>query len=216
MGSRMAVRFDDSQRWWHNKLGEEQMEAYRAEMTDDLHWLGFDPIYQSDAESFDEVMQFCRGKIPDKFLVDRETYICPSMIPDKHMYPFAPWLTILHVVRDYWSGVRKVIRAGDLVTEHSLYHAFCEMLKIPAPEHWYIPRLQQVVNCGFYSQDMELADVAKSATTGDDWSIHRFREETNARHLIQRLADVCLADRHSPWLLSNLLPRPKVYAGSLL
>jgi glutamyl/glutaminyl-tRNA synthetase len=207
-GGVMHLLLDDLQPYWIQQLGFQQITQYSLAAAEDLRWLGvLDPgtsIISQYRASYrvEEAVRRCRvhanqltGDVPHDY--ERALFSLASE-PDRHFYPYVPYLTACKVAWDHLLGVGHVIRGDDLITEMSLYAYFRERLGYPIPEQTFLPRLRL--------REGELTDVSKTA---GNWKLRDLREQGwTPDRVVNLLADSCLINPAAGWSCANVKPSP--------
>lgn len=142
-GGKFGVRFDDTQRPWIWKLGQEAVDRYREGMKEDLEWLGIQPdYYDSQAAMMEEVesllKEFGYEPRPEMFRALPEADVVGS---NHHFYPYTDRLTAEKVIMDYLEAVTWLIRGKELLTEDCLYQHYADRFEMWSPRRTYLPRL---------------------------------------------------------------------------
>lgn len=207
-GGAFIVRFDDDQPYWRERIGQAAVDESKEGIREDLQWLGIEPdAWTSEAACREQNETFAAdlvlpNVIPDPADRDALPHFCFGVY-----YPYVPYLTLVKVVQDHYEGIDTLIRGEDLATEYSLYCYFCQILKIPRPAFYHLPRLRQLVRNPINNWSaVELSDVSK--THGN----HKIADLRTAgwspKNLIEALAGCCLIDSHGPWTFENVAYSP--------
>ena len=194
-GGKFGLRFDDDQRFWHWKCGD-QLEYYKDQMISDLTWFGVVPDYvHSQMEMAEEarvLLEFYfEYDIPNQaFLHERASELIGS---DIVFYPLVEGITAEKVAFDFIDQVDWCIRGMDLITEDCLYRYFCERFTIATPRMTYIPRLL-----------FEGDEVSKTAGNCKLKDLRNIEPE----EVIQSLAVDCLKSPSDGWRVDNIKSKP--------
>jgi glutamyl/glutaminyl-tRNA synthetase len=207
-GGKFIVRFDDDQPGWLAQLGQEAVYGFRDGIREDLAWLGIEPDAWTSEQDTREQNE-----------ADGKRFLLPNHIPNdvehkahieaklEFMYPYVPYLTLVKVVQDHREGIDTLIRGEDLITEYSLYSYFCQMLEIPTPKFYYLPRLRRTLRqYGPSNNTAALTDVSK---TSGGYKMMTFREKGwDPKQLIEVLGHSCLIDPAKGWTYENIKQAP--------
>lgn len=203
-GGKFIVRIEDDQENWVLQCGRDGTAEIVRGMIDDINWLGIHvDEWQLQSQMHDKRDEWINFLQPyDLRLQKRVFFDQQPELTYRDVYgtfPYAPYLTMEHVVYDAMSGINLVIRGDDLVSEYGLYAFFCEFFGTFRPRHVYIPRLQ-------LPKSELLADISK--TTGNH-QVASFRERgMDPEELHAKLRASCLKDPDELWTLPNLLKEP--------
>jgi glutamyl/glutaminyl-tRNA synthetase len=200
-GGKFMVRFDDSHPMYRETYNVGEIVR---QMRIDIEWLGVKvDIWQSQQEimAATEAEMKARSFKPGPLFCAADSG--PWVGSHRTIERYAPWpheprLTAEHVMMDYLAGVTHVIRGEDLITEYCLYLEYCDVMGIPRPKHYYLPRLLNSSG----------SDISKSAggTTVAKMRAAGYTPE-NVHEILER---GCLVLRDRGWELENLRTRPVV------
>lgn len=199
-GGKFLLRIEDDQTVYEDKISEKTLKEYRDNIIIDFAWAGIIP----DAISYNSE----RGKqLTLKKLIPRSLLeIFPQQARRSQFFPltpgndilflsYTPEYTLNKVIFDYLDNVTYLIRGIDLISEFSLYCFYCNIMNLPIPEHYYIPRLR-------IDEGGDINMVSKSK---GGHSLAELRElGVDPSDLIHSLAESCLIDPSRGWLLDNL------------
>lgn len=205
-GGKFIVRFDDEQEIWGLRQGEILTNKYKENTKHVFEKLGIEvDHYRSDSEM--PIDEFSLELSVEKFLPMRSRVMVDNAPDwanhDTIMYPYHPYLTARKVVADFLDSINLVIRGEDLLTEFSLYSYFCDVLRIPIPEHIYIARLRK--NTG--------AEISKSK--GEFPSVQTLFDEGWTREdILALLRKSCLLDPRGSFSIKNIKNDPRLPNGA--
>lgn len=206
-GGKFIVRFDDEQEIWGLRQGEILTNKYKENTKQVFDKLGINvDNYRSDSEMpIDEYMLELGA---DRLLPMRPKVMMdnsPDWINhDTTLYPYHPHLTARKVVADFLDAINLVIRGEDLLTEFSLYSYFCDALRLPVPEHYYIARVRK-------STGLEI-----SKSNGNFPSIQKmFDDGWTKNKILDMLKTSCLIDPQGPFAAKNIKNDPRLPSGFL-
>lgn len=201
-GGKFILRFDDNQRYWRDKMGEQKTKWICASILEDLEWLEIRPdevIYQSEIEH--GVLNQLENVMRDTSVILRGRYYhdeVPFTKKPYAFYPYTPYYTLEKVWMDFQEGVDNLIRGEDLISEFALYEYFVDLLGLPRVRHTYLPRL-----C---APKGELTDLSKTA---GNFKIKALREMGMAPEQVMLiLRNSCLIHTEEFFSIGNIRETP--------
>lgn len=204
---KFIIRIEDDNQHIIDKYPADKRWGWVECMITDMDWAGLipDQLYcQSNRER--EIQEFMgEAGINPPRQPRRSQHFPLTPQNDTLFYSYVPYFTFKKVILDYLDSVTYLIRGMDLMSEFSLYDWFCEVLNLPIPEQYYLPRLA-------VAQNNDLNQISK---TVGGYTLASFRENgVDCDELEFRLSKSCLIDITKPWTIDNIKTQP-VYDASL-
>lgn len=146
-GGKFYLCFDDDQEIWDLRQSRDDIARIEIRTIRAFKKLGLKIDTITSNTAMDEEIRRYSQRLGANTFMPMQYAVMANNAPDwvNHdviMYPYLPHLTMTKVIADFINCINLVIRGEDLLTEFSLYNYFCEVLRLPIPEHKYIGRLK--------------------------------------------------------------------------
>ena len=204
-GGKFIVRFDDTQQYWINELGREQIARNCQKIIDELTWFGIkvdEYVWQSKRESQFIHLLSHGARLDDSLLNEDATkYVQPILVrDDASQYPDAFYVIAETVWNDWKDHIDTLIIGDELLSRWSCYRLIAYLL------NHNIPQIDTVIHLPRLRDGYELASVSK---TEGNYRVQDYIDRGYTPKEIETiLRYACLTDVHGDWDWRNVKQAP--------
>lgn len=205
-GGKFYLFFDDNQEIWNLRQPRDYIEDVEHNTVEIFEKLGVQIDQVVSSRAIESKIHYYMNELDAYIWLPMRNRVMAERVADwaNHnavMYPYVPYLTMEKVILDFLHCINLVIRGEDLMTEFCLYDYFCDVLRLPTPEHVYISRLK-------------LYDGEEISKTNGFPSIKKlFEMGLGEKDIIDVLRESALINPQGNFVVRNIKPDPRLPEG---